>query len=143
MSMKRQTSSGLPEQLSFGWEERGRVGHGPGSDAVSGAAGQAAEQVTTAEERTRALKQDLMEKVADEANLLEALRRVCANKGSAGVDGMNVTGLKAWISVRTHREKLREQLISGEYKPAPVRGVQIPKPGGKGVRQLGIPTVSS
>ncbi len=141
MSMKRQTSSGLPEQLSFGWEERGRVGHGPGSDAVSGAAGQAAEQVTTAEERTRALKQDLMEKVADEANLLEALRRVCANKGSAGVDGMNVTGLKAWISVRTHREKLREQLISGEYKPAPVRGVQIPKPGGKGVRQLGIPTV--
>jgi RNA-directed DNA polymerase len=84
-----------------------------------------------------------MEKVADEANLLEALRRVCANKGSAGVDGMNVTGLKAWISVRTHREKLREQLISGEYKPAPVRGVQIPKPGGKGVRQLGIPTVSS
>jgi len=99
------------------------------------------EQLPSAEERTRALKQDLMEKVAEEANLLEALRRVCANKGSAGVDGMDVTELKAWISKRTNREELRERLISGEYGPAPVRGVQIPKPGGKGVRQLGIPTV--
>ena len=95
MGTKRQTSDGLPEQLSFGWEERGRVGHGGGSDAVSGAAGQVVGQMPSAEERTRALKQDLMEKVADEANLLEALRRVCANKGSAGVDGMDVTELKA------------------------------------------------
>jgi len=141
MGTKRQTSSGLPEQLSFSWEERGHAGHGPGSDAVSGAAGQVAGQVSAAEERTRALKQDLMEKVAQEANLLEALRRVCANKGSAGVDGMDVTELKAWMSVRAHREQLREKLISGTYEPAPVRGVQIPKPGGKGVRQLGIPTV--
>lgn len=77
--MKRQTSNELPEQLSFGWEERGCAGHGTGSEAVSGAAGQVVEQVPTAEERTRALKQDLMEKVAAEANLLEALRRVCAN----------------------------------------------------------------
>src|SRR5678815_3167132 len=82
-----------------------------------------------------------MERVAEEANLIEALRRVCANKGSAGVDGMDVTGLKAWMSVRAHREQLRNKLISDEYEPAPVRGVQIPKPGGKGVRQLGIPTV--
>ena len=141
MGMKRQTSDGLPEQLSFGWEERGRVGHGAGSEAVSGAAGQVAGQVATAEERIRALKQDLMEKVADEANLLEALRRVCANKGSAGVDDMSVTELKAWMSVRANGEKLRDKLISGEHEPAPVRGVQIPKPGGKGVRQLGIPTV--
>jgi RNA-directed DNA polymerase len=45
------------------------------------------------------------------------------------------------MSVRANREKLRDKLIRGEYEPAPVRGVQIPKPGGKGVRQLGIPTV--
>ncbi len=141
MGTKRQTSSGLPEQLSFDWEGRGYAGHGTGSNAVSGAAGQVVEQGSTAEERTRALKQDLMEKVAEEANLLEALRRVCANKGSAGVDGMGVTELKAWMSVRANREKLRDKLISDEYEPAPVRGVQIPKPGGKGVRQLGIPTV--
>ena len=139
--MKRQTSNGLPEQLSFGWAGQGCVGHGNGGEAVSGAAGQVAGQVPTAEEGTRALKQDLMARVADEANLIEALRRVCANKGSAGVDGMSVTELKAWMSVRANREKLRDKLISGEYEPAPVRGVQIPKPGGKGVRQLGIPTV--
>ena len=141
MDRKRQISDGLPEQLSFGWEEQGHVGHGAGGDAVSGAAGQVVGQVSSAEEGTRALKQELMEKVAQEANLLEALRRVCANKGSAGVDGMDVTELKAWMSVRAHREQLREKLISGTYEPAPVRGVQIPKPGGKGVRQLGIPTV--
>ena len=143
MGTKRQRSSGRPEQLSFGWEERGCAGHGAGGDAVSGAAGQVVEQASTAEERTRALKQELMEKVAQEANLLEALRRVCAHKGSAGVDGMDVTELKAWMGVRANREKLRDKLISGEYEPAPVRGVQIPKPGGKGVRQWGIPTVSS
>lgn len=141
--MKRQTSNELPEQLSFGWEGQGRVGHGSSGEAVSGTAGQVVGQVLTTEEGTRALKQDLMERLAQEANLIEALRRVCANKGSAGVDGMDVTGLKAWISVRANREQLRDKLISGEYEPAPVLGVQIPKPGGKGVRQLGIPTVSS
>ena len=141
MDMKRQTSNRLPEQLSFNWEEQGQVGHGAGGDAVSGAARQVVGQMSSAEEETRALKQQIMEKVADEANLLEALRRVCANKGSAGVDGMDVTGLKAWMSQRAHREQIREKLISGAYEPAPVRGVQIPKPGGKGVRQLGIPTV--
>ena len=139
--MKRQTSNGLPEQLSLGWEEWGHAGHGRGSDAASGTAGQVAGQVSSADESTRALKQDLMEKVAPEANLLGALRRVCANKGSAGVDGMSVTELKAWREKRAHRETLRERLISGTYEPAPVRGVPIPKPGGKGVRQLGIPTV--
>jgi RNA-directed DNA polymerase len=64
-----------------------------------------------------------MEKVAEEANLLEALRRVCANKGSAGIDQMSVAELRAWMSQRTHRETLRERLISGSYEPAPVRGV--------------------
>jgi RNA-directed DNA polymerase len=57
------------------------------------------------------------------------------------MDAMSVTELKAWMSVRAHREKLRDKLISGTYEPAPVRGVQIPKPGGKGMRQLGIPTM--
>lgn len=139
--MKRQKSNELPEQLSFGWGEQGCVGHGSSGEVVSRTAGQVVGQVPTAEEGTRALKQELMERVAEEANLIEALKRVCANKGSAGVDGMDVTELKAWMSVRANRELLRDKLISGEYEPAPVRGVQIPKPGGKGVRQLGIPTV--
>ena len=55
-----------------------------------------------------------MERVAEESNLLEALRRVCANKGSAGVDGMDVTELKAWMSVRANREKLRRVLFGSE-----------------------------
>jgi hypothetical protein len=107
--MKRQRSNELPEQLSFGWEEQGCVGHGSSGEAVSGAAGQVVGQVLTAEEGIRALKQDLMERVAEEANLIEALRRVCANKGSAGVDGMDVTELKAWMRVRANREKLRDE----------------------------------
>ena len=67
------------------------------------------EQVTTAEERTRALKQELMEKVAEEVNLLEALRRVCANKGSAGVDGMRLLRFDGdqlrWRNWRVRHEK--------------------------------------
>ena len=59
MDMKRQTSDGRPEQLSFNWEEQGSVGHGQGGDAVSGTAGQVVGQVSSAEEGTRALKQDL------------------------------------------------------------------------------------
>ncbi len=140
-----ETSNGMErqatEQLSFGWEARGCVGHGRSSNALSGVARQVVGQVPAAEEGERALKQDLMERGAEEANLVAALGRVCANKGSAGVDGMSVTELKAWMSVRANRVQLRDKLTSGEHEPAPVRGVQIPKPGSKGVRQLGIPTV--
>lgn len=89
-------------------------------------------QVSSAEESARALKQDLMERVAVEANLVEALGRVCANKGSAGVDGMNVTELKAWMSVRANREQLREQLISGNYEPARCGECKFPSPAQKG-----------
>ena len=139
--MEPQTTSGGPEQLQFDWSAKAFVGPGAGGEAAGGATRSEVKQVSAAEERTRALEQDLMGRVADEANLVEALRRVCANKGSAGIDQMSVAELKAWFSQRTHREKLKEQLLSGIYQPALVRGVQIPKPGGKGVRQLGIPTV--
>ena len=138
--MERQTSSRLPAQLQLDLEGRGVADHGTGSEAVSGTAGQVVGQVSLAEEGTRAWEQELMERVAEEANLVEALRRVCANKGSAGIDQMSVAELRAWMSQRTHRAELRERLISGSYQPALVRGVQIPKPGGQGVRQLGIPT---
>ena len=62
-----------------------------------------------------------------------------ANKGSPGVDGMTVCKLGGWIKL--HRHELIASLLDGSYRPQPVRGVQIPKPGGKGMRQLGIPTV--
>jgi len=63
---------------------------------------------------------------------------VKSNKGSAGVDGMNVDQLPGYL--KEHWPAIREQLLSGPYKPQPVRRVEIPKPDG-GVRQLGIPTV--
>jgi RNA-directed DNA polymerase len=139
--MEPQTTSGRPEQLQFEWSAKAAVGPGQSGEAAGGATRSEVKQVSAAEERTRALEQDLTGRVADEANLVEALRRVCVNKGSAGIDQMSVAELKAWFSQRTNREKLKEQLLSGTYQPALVRGVQIPKPGGKGVRQLGIPTV--
>ena len=61
-----------------------------------------------------------------------------ANKGAPGVDGMTVDELRAWIA--EHKQELIASLLDGSYQPQPVRGVQIPKPGG-GMRQLGIPTV--
>jgi RNA-directed DNA polymerase len=81
----------------------------------------------------------LMEEVCERENLKEALRRVKANKGSAGVDGMTVGQLADYL--KQHWPAIREQLLSGTYIPQPVRRVEIPKPDGGGVRKLGIPSV--
>ena len=81
----------------------------------------------------------LMERVVERSNLNRAYRKVRSNKGSAGVDGMTIDQMRDWIA--EHKEVLIASLLDGSYQPQPVRGVQIPKPGGKGMRQLGIPTV--
>ena len=80
----------------------------------------------------------LMEAVCERENLKGALRRVKANKGSPGVDGMTVVGLKDYLN--EHWPGIREQLLNGTYEPQPVLRVEIDKPDG-GVRKLGIPTV--
>jgi RNA-directed DNA polymerase len=80
----------------------------------------------------------LMEEVCERENLKEALRRVKANKGSAGIDRMTVGQLSDYL--KQHWPVIREQLLNGTYDPKPVRRVEIPKPDG-GVRKLGIPTV--
>ncbi len=85
-----------------------------------------------------AITEQLMEEVCERENCKQALKRVKANKGSAGVDGMTVQQLPAFL--KEHWPAIREQLLSGTYKPQPVRRVEIPKPDG-GVRKLGIPTV--
>src|ERR1700739_3974395 len=79
-----------------------------------------------------------MEEVCEQENCKQALRRVKANKGSPGIDGMTVEQLSGHL--KEHWPAIREQLLSGTYKPQPVRRVEIPKPDG-GVRKLGIPTV--
>lgn len=80
---------------------------------------------------------DLLEQVLDRENLLRALKRVKANRGAPGIDGMTVEALpkyllEAWPAIR-------EALRAGTYRPQAVRRVEIPKPGG-GMRLLGIPT---
>jgi RNA-directed DNA polymerase len=79
-----------------------------------------------------------MEAICRPENLSRALRRVQANKGGPGVDGMTVALLPAHL--KAHWPQIREQLLSGTYKPQPVKRVEIEKPEG-GVRKLGIPTV--
>ena len=80
----------------------------------------------------------LMEKIVSIPNLQAALKRVEANRGSPGTDGMQWNELRPWL--REHWKELREQLLSGHYQPQAVKRVEIPKPGG-GQRMLGIPTV--
>lgn len=81
----------------------------------------------------------LMEAVVERENMFRALRRVEANKGSAGIDGISVQALRNCL--RENWPRIKEELLDGSYEPQPVRKVEIPKPGGKGVRRLGIPTV--
>jgi RNA-directed DNA polymerase len=79
-----------------------------------------------------------MEEICERENCLQALKRVKSNKGSPGIDGVTVGELS--VHLLEHWPAIREQLLSGTYKPQPVKRVEIPKPDG-GVRQLGIPTV--
>lgn len=78
------------------------------------------------------------EQVMGRENLLAALKRVEANGGAAGIDGMTVEELRPYL--REHWLEIRARLDAGKYQPRPVRRVEIPKPDG-GVRLLGIPTV--
>lgn len=80
----------------------------------------------------------LMESICDLENLEAAMAKVIANDGAPGVDGMRVTQLKKYFT--RHRDRILEELLTGTYRPQPVRRVEIPKPDG-GVRKLGIPTV--
>jgi len=81
----------------------------------------------------------MMEAVVERENLKRAMYRVIANKGAPGVDDMTVDDLRGYIMVQWPR--IKEELLEGRYEPQPVRKVEIPKPGGKGMHQLGIPTV--
>jgi len=96
------------------------------------------EAPTAANGNGRSGTDHLMEEVVERGNLKQALKRVKANKGSPGVDGMTVEELPAYL--KANWERLRAQLLDGRYQPQPVRQQEIPKHGG-GVRKLGIPSV--
>ena len=72
-------------------------------------------------------------------NMQQALKRVKANKGAAGVDGLDIA--QTIEHLHAHWSQIRKQLLQGNYRPSPVRRVTIPKPEG-GQRELGIPTVT-
>src|ERR1035437_10390863 len=93
---------------------------------------------TISEPESPARTDQTMEEIVERENLKAALRRVKANKGAPGVDGITCDQLGDHL--RQHWPAIREQLLSGTYQPKPVRRVEIPKPDG-GMRKLGIPTV--
>ena len=127
MSDKRQKN-----QLVLAFTEEGR------SEAPK-ASQEGTESLTAKCETERpARHEQLMEEVCERENCWQAYKRVKANKGSPGIDGMKVGDLSGYL--KQHWPSIREQLLSGTYQPQPVRRVEIPKPDG-GVRKLGIPTV--
>src|ERR1700688_4932024 len=80
--------------------------------------------------------EQLMEEVCERENCWQAYKRVKANKGSSGIDGMKVGELSDYLKQRW--PSIREQLLRGTYQPQPVRGGEIPKPDG-GVENVGFP----
>jgi RNA-directed DNA polymerase len=100
--------------------------------------GAGAEVGTAATGRTKPEALQLMEAAVERSNMLGAYERVVTNEGAPGVDGLTVSEFKPWL--QAHWAKVRQALLAGEYMPAAVRKVDIPKPQG-GVRTLGIPTV--
>lgn len=93
----------------------------------------------TAHHRTDSHREpSLWETVFSKENLLAALRRVEANRGGPGVDGMTTEELRPWIA--RNWPTVWDELDAGTYRPAPVRRVTIPKPD-VGERMLGVPRV--
>ena len=136
MDVKRRQVSG--DQLFLWMEESASLGLGASGEGGTQASVSEASQTSTAWDPARAWTKHLLEEVCQRDNLNQAYRRVKANRGAPGVDGMTIQDLAAWV--QQHKEELIAWLLDGSYQPQPVRRVDIPKPGG-GMRQLGIPTV--
>jgi RNA-directed DNA polymerase len=127
MNLKDDKQQNIQKQLDF-------------SDAPTGEARKAGREETESSRARSELENPastngMMEAICEWGNLKEAMWRVKANKGSAGIDGMTVDELPDYPQLLV----IREQLLSGIYEPQPVKRVEIPKPDG-GVRKLGIPT---
>jgi RNA-directed DNA polymerase len=101
--------------------------------------GLGASRVTARREYSGPEAEQLMEAVVERENMRLALKQVERNKGAAGVDKMTIAQLRAYL--REYWLRIKEELLAGSYQPQPVRKVEIPKPGSKGMRMLGIPTV--
>jgi len=136
--MDVEQQQGTWTQLSLFEGEVGSVRRGASGEGGTGPTAFEERQASTALNWERALAGDLMEGVCERENLNRAYKRVKANKGAPGVDGMTVGELYGWL--KGHKGELVELLLGGRYEPQPVLGKEIEKPGG-GKRRLGIPTV--
>ncbi len=136
--MGRKRQQGRPDQRSLFEGLEADLRHDTPGEGGTGSGVIEELQASAASESGRALTDRLMEEVCRFGNLSEALDRVKSNKGKPGIDGMTVDDLSPWV--RKHMQSLMSRLLDGSYRPSPVLGVKIPKPGG-GERQLGIPTV--
>jgi RNA-directed DNA polymerase len=114
-----------------------RMSNERGEASVVGNAG-AESIMAVMEPESPAATMYLMEEVCERDNLVRAWQRVRGNKGAPGVDGMTIADAASYL--REHWPDIRSQLLSGTYRPQPVRRVEIPKPDG-GVRKLGVPCV--
>jgi RNA-directed DNA polymerase len=108
-----------------------------GSEASDGAMRGSESLRVNSETESLAATEHMLEEVLDRENLKEALEKVLDNKGAAGVDGMKVEQLPAYLKANWKRH--RQELLEGRYTPRAVRKVEIPKADGKGKRMLGIP----
>ena len=107
-------------------------------EAASSTPGSVRSQRASQRQESPGQNDKLMEQVAEPANLNAAWKRVRANGGAPGIDGLSVAAFEERF--RPRAEELRVQLLDGSYRPSALRRVRIPKPNG-GERQLGIPTV--
>jgi RNA-directed DNA polymerase len=114
------------------------LGAGAKGEALSAAAQETEARAAEISLERPAVAGPSMEAVVERENLKKALAQVKRNKGAAGIDGMSVDELPAYL--KKHWPTIRIQLLEGTYKPQPVRRVEIPKASG-GMRPLGIPTV--
>src|SRR5215831_18211265 len=113
--------------------------HPEGSRRKRREEGLGASRVTATRDHSGPESEQLMEAVVERENMTLALWQVERNKGAAGVDMMTVEELRAYL--HEHWPRIKAELLADEYHPQPVLKVEIPKPGNKGMRMLGIPTV--
>ena len=138
---RRAEREGEPTTMSLGSVKHQKSGQ-PGRTAerrgeASRQAGR--DETPTARRGAEGSGRDLLAQVLASANMAAAWKRVKANRGSAGVDGRTIAETAEHL--KTQWTAIREALLNGSYRPAPVKRVQIPKPDG-GQRELGIPTVT-
>jgi RNA-directed DNA polymerase len=127
MNLRSDKRRNIQKQLDFSFDARGEAQEIRGREI---------ESLRTRHEDESPMSTDqIMEEICEWQNMKTAMKQVKTNKGSAGIDGKTVDELPDYSELLV----IRDQLLSGTYKPMPVKRVEIPKPDG-GVRKLGIPT---